>query len=117
MQHKSICFTNNLLRRIATAVQSLHCANNLIYQELLIKRKYFSDADERLYADLRESKGYIGELQKLRWEGSKIVLKVNFKAALPKKVRLKVWGYLQGKCLYLLTKPGLKEQKNTGTES
>ena len=92
-------------------------ANNLIYQELPTKRKYFSDADERLYADLRDSKGYIGELQKLRWEGSKIVLKVNFKAALPKKVRLKVWGYLQGKCLYLLTKPGLKKQKNTGIES
>ena len=92
-------------------------ANNLIYQELLIKRKYFSDADERLYADLRDSKGYIGELQKLRWEGSKIVLKVNFKAALAKKMRLKVWGYLQGKCLYLLTKPGLKKQKNTGIES
>ena len=86
-------------------------ANNLIYQELLIKKKYFSHADERLYADLRDSKGYIGELQKLRWEGSKIVLKVNFKAALPKKVRLKVWGYLQGKCLYLLTKPRLKKQK------
>ena len=84
-------------------------ANNLIYQELLNKRKYFSDADERLYADLRDSKGYIGELQKLRWEGRKIVLKVNFKAALAKKMRLKVWSYLQGKCLYLLTKPGLKK--------
>ena len=75
------------------------------------KRKYFSDADERLYADLRDSKGYIKKKKKLRWEGSKIFLKVNFKAAIPKKVRLKVWSYLQGKCLHLLTKPGLKKTK------
>ena len=92
-------------------------ANNLRYQELLIKRKHFSNADERLYADLRDSKGYIGQLQKLIWEGNKIVLKVNFKVALAKKMRLKVWGYLQDKCLYFLTKPELKKQKNTGIES
>ena len=92
-------------------------ANNLRYQELLIKRKHFSNADERLYADLRDSKGYIGQLQKLIWEGNKIVLKVNFKVALAKKMRLKVWGYLQDKCLYFLAKPELKKQKNTGIES
>ena len=37
--------------------------NNLIFQELLQKCKYFSSADERIYIDTRDSKEYTDELE------------------------------------------------------
>lgn len=37
--------------------------NNIIFQELLQKCKYFSSADERIYIDMRDSKEYTDELE------------------------------------------------------
>ena len=86
--------------------------NNPIYQELPTQGQYFSDADERAYFDLRASKRCASELEKLRPNDSKIALKVNLKPALTKKMRLRVWGYSQGKHLYLVTIGGLTMKCN-----
>ena len=51
--------------------------------------------------------GYTGKLENLQFSNCKIALKINLKAALTKKMRLHVWGYSQGKFLYLLTESGL----------
>ena len=51
--------------------------------------------------------GYTGKLENLQFSNCKIALKINLKAALTKKMRLHVWGYSQGKFLYLLTEFGL----------
>ena len=41
-------------------------ANNLIFQDLQTKNDYFTSFDERIYIDLRDSKGYTNEIEKLR---------------------------------------------------
>ena len=46
---------------------------------------YFTDADERVYIDLRDSKERTGKLEKLRRNNSQIVLKVILKAGFTKK--------------------------------
>ena len=51
-------------------------ANNLIYQELPTECEYFTNADERIYIDLRDSKEYTGELEKLR-RGNSEKVKLN----------------------------------------
>ena len=62
---------------------------------------------------VKDSKGYTGELEKLRCDNSEIVSKVNLKAAFFKEMRLRVWGYLQGEYLYLVTERGLIMKKKT----
>ena len=49
---------------------------------------HFTDADERVYIDLRDSKERTGKLEKSKRNDSQIVLKVNLKAARSKK---KLW--------------------------
>ena len=48
---------------------------------------YFSNAHERVYIDLRDSKGYKNELENLRHGDSNLVLTINLKNAIAKKVR------------------------------
>ena len=48
--------------------------HNRIFQELPSKEEIFSATDTRAYIDVRDSKGYTGELQKLRRDDSNIVL-------------------------------------------
>ena len=70
--------------------------NNEIYQELTKERDYFkSTIDERLYIDLRRSKGYTNELEKLTRNDSGISLTVKLKAATTKNLKLRVIGYSQ----------------------
>ena len=59
-------------------------ANNLIYQELPTEGEYFTNADERVYIDLRDSKEYTGELGKLRRDNNEKVLKVKLNGAFKK---------------------------------
>lgn len=65
-------------------------ANNPIYQELPLEKDHFTKAGERI-----------------KYDDSDIVLKINLKVALTKNMRLRVWGYLQGEYLYLLNEPSL----------
>ena len=81
--------------------------NNPIFQELPSEQKLFSESDERLHIDLRDSRGYTKEIEKLSRNDSKLVLKVELKNMLLRKMRLRVWGYLQGEYLYILGTSGL----------
>ena len=80
--------------------------NNTIYQELKVntESEYYTNVDKRVYIDLRDGKGYTGELQRLRGNNSEPILKINLKPVLTKKMKLRLWGYSQGEYLYLITK-------------
>ena len=82
-------------------------ANNEIYQELHRLDEYFSNSDEKLFIDLRRSKGYTNELIKLSRDDSDITLTINFKDAATQRMRLRVTGYYQEEYLYSLSKEGL----------
>ena len=59
--------------------------NNEIKQELTKENDYFSSkSDERLYIDMRRSKGYTDELEKLTRDEA-VNLSITLKAAATKK--------------------------------
>ena len=71
-------------------------ANNPVYptfQELPSEGNYFSTANKIIYLDMRASKDYTGKLAKLKHDDIQLVLKVNLKAPITKKVRFQNWGY------------------------
>ena len=78
-------------------------AHNPIYQKEPRKSKYFTDSDERLYIDLRRSKGHTGEFERVNLNDSDITITIELKNPLTKKMRLKVTGYYQGEYMYLLS--------------
>ena len=81
--------------------------NNDIYRELIEKDKYFSDeSDERVYIDMRRSKAYTDELEKINRYDSRITLKIKLKAAAAKKLRFRITGFSQGECWYWLSNKG-----------
>ena len=78
--------------------------NNPIFQELPDKDKYFSVTnDNRMYLDLRATSGYVKEAEKLERNDSKINLHIMLKAAVTKKLRVRIWAYLLAEYLYILT--------------
>ena len=65
--------------------------NNPVYQELIDEDKYFeAKNDERIYLDLRASSGYTKKAEKLEGNDSGITLQILLKAAVSKKLRLRV---------------------------
>ena len=80
--------------------------NNEIYQALPTEAKYFDDMDERLYIEMRWSKGYTDELEKLTQDDSDINLTVKLKVAAAKKMRLRVLGYSQAEYWYTTSSKG-----------
>ena len=107
-------YTDNLLLACSgCSVEPLtDYANNEVFQEL---DDYFTNSDGRLYLDLGKSKGYTSELEKLTRDDSGITLKTTLKASTTKKIRLKVWRYLLGEYLYLLSPQGLTMRYETYT--
>ena len=79
----------------------LDYAHNPIYQEVPRKDKYFISSDERLYIDLRRSKGQNREFERVNHNGSDLTITIELKNALTKKMRLRVTGYYQGKYIYV----------------
>ena len=62
--------------------------NNEIKQELTKEKDYFRDNfNERLYIDMRRSKGYTNELEKLTRNDGGVTLTIKLKQAAAKK-----WG-------------------------
>ena len=60
--------------------------NNEIKQELTKEKDYFGDdSDERLYIDMRRSKGYTDELEKLTRDDGGVTLTIKLKKAAEKK--------------------------------
>ena len=76
-------------------------------QELPNRNTYFIDSDERVYIDIRRSKGYAGEFEKVNQDDSDLSITIDLKAAAAKKMRLRVAGYFKGEYMYMLGKNGL----------
>ena len=75
--------------------------NNDIFKELTTYEKYFADtSDERVYIDLRRSKGYTNELEKLVRNNSGISLTINLRKVAPFKMRLFVTTFSQAEWYY-----------------
>ena len=72
-----------------------------------LEQKLFTKSDEKLYIDLRDSGVYTNEIKKLSRNDSKLVLKIELKNLLVRKVRLRFWGYWQGEYLYIVGTSGL----------
>ena len=75
-------------------------------QELPNRNTYFTDSNECVYIDIRRSKDYTGEFEKVNRDDSNLSVTVNLKAAAAKKVRLHITGYFQGEYMYMLSKDG-----------
>ena len=69
--------------------------HNELYQELPTEAKYFEEMDERLYIDIRWSKGCADELEKLTRNDSDVTLTVKLKAAATKKMSSILVYYIQ----------------------
>ena len=60
--------------------------NNEIKQELTKEKHYFGDdSDERLYIDMRRSKGYTNELEKLTHNDGGVMLTIKLEKVAEKK--------------------------------
>ena len=81
--------------------------HNKTKQELPNRNTYFTDSDEKVYFDIRRSKGYTGEFERVNRDDSDLVVTVDLEKAATKKMRLYVTGYYQGEYMYMLTKEGL----------
>ena len=81
--------------------------NNEIKQELTKEKDYFGDiSDERLYIDMRSSKGYTDEFEKLTHGDGVVTLTVKLKQTAVKRMRLRVIAYSQAEYLYTSTNKG-----------
>ena len=83
---------------------------NDIRKELPNRKKYFTDSDEKVYIDIRRSKGYTSELERVNRDDSDLSVTVDLKAAATKKMRLYIRGYYQTEYMYMLSKHGLTMQ-------
>ena len=81
--------------------------NNQVRQELPNRNTYFTDSDERVYIDIRRSKGFTGELERVNRDDSDLTVTVDLKAAATKKMRLRITGYFQGEYNYMISSNGL----------
>ena len=81
--------------------------NNEVHQELPNRNTYFTDSDERVYIDIRRSKGFTGELERVNRDDSDLTVTVDLKAAATKKMRLRITGYFQGEYNYMISSNGL----------
>ena len=66
--------------------------HNKTKQELPNRNTYFTDSDEKVYIDIRRSKGYTGEFERVNRDDSDLVVTVDLKKAAAKKMRLYVTG-------------------------
>ena len=82
-------------------------AYNETYQELPNQTKDFTNSDERVYVDIRHSKGYTGQFERVNRDDSDLTITVDPKAAAAKKMRLRLTGYFQGEYMNMLGKEEL----------
>ena len=67
--------------------------NNPIYQELTEKDEFTgNERDDRIYVDMRRSKGYTDELEKINRDDSLLALTINLKAPATNKLRYRITG-------------------------
>ena len=67
--------------------------NNPIYQELTEEDEFTeNERDYRIYVDMRRSKEYANELEKINRDDSLLALTINLKAAATSKLRYRITG-------------------------
>ena len=81
--------------------------NNPIYQELT-EEDEFTDTtrDDHIYVDMRRSKGYTDELEKINCDDSLLALTINLKKPTTSKLCYRITGWSQGKYWCLLSNRG-----------
>ena len=81
--------------------------NNPIYQKMTPEEEWGSTKrDDRLYIDLRRSKGYTDELEKIYRDDSQLSLTINLKNASTQKLRFRITAWSQGEYWYTLNQKG-----------
>ena len=65
-----------------------------------------NSTDDRILIDLRRSKGYTDELEKLNRDDSGLAVVITLKEVAAKKLRLRVTGFSQAEYWYLLSNKG-----------
>ena len=81
--------------------------NNPVYQDMTNEFEYRgNDKDDRIYIDMRRSKGNYDELEKITRDDSGLVVYIKLKDAATQKMRLRVVGYSQGEYWYTYTSKG-----------
>ena len=81
--------------------------NNDIYWDFITEYDYFEgESDERIYIDMRRSKGYTDELEKINRDDSGIALNIKLKKASTKKPRYRITAFSQAEYWYLLSNKG-----------
>ena len=81
--------------------------DNPIYQDMTDEFEYGeNNKDDRIYIDMRRSKGNYKELEKITRDDSSLVISVKLKAAAAKKMRLRIVAYSQGEYWYAYTNKG-----------
>ena len=81
--------------------------NNEIYQEMTEEDEFTTnDRDDRILIDMRRSKDYTNELEKLNCDNSGLAVAISFKEAAAKKLRLRIIGFPQAEYWYLLSNKG-----------
>ena len=81
--------------------------NNPIYQEMTPEEELGSNTrDDRLYIDLRRSKGYTDELEKIYRDDSLLALTIKLKSPATTKLRYKITAWSQGEYWYALSNRG-----------
>ena len=83
------------------------CINNPIYQDMTEEDEYgTTEKDDRLYINLRRSKGYTDELEKIYRDDAQLALTINLKAVAAKKLRYRITAWSQGEYWYALSNKG-----------
>ena len=78
--------------------------NNPIYQEITEQDKFTeNERDDWIYIDMRRSKCYTDELEKINLDNSGIALTISLKSAASKKLRFRITGFSQAEYWYLLS--------------
>ena len=81
--------------------------HNKTAQELVKRKDYFTNSDEKIYIDLRRGKGFTGEFERVNRDDSELSVVIDLKAPAAHKIRMYVTGYYQAEYIYTLTKNGL----------
>ena len=80
--------------------------NNEIIPERTKKDYFGDDSAQRLYIDVRRSKGYTNELERLTRNDGGATLTIKLKKAAQKKMRLRVIAYPQAEYCFTSTYKG-----------
>ena len=65
-----------------------------------------NDSDDRIYIDMRRSRGYTDELEKINRDDSGAGLHIKLKEAAAKKLRIRITGFAQAEYWYILSNKG-----------